>query len=426
MKFDLGIIGAGPAGYTAAFHARAKGLSVVLFEKDKIGGVCLNKGCIPTKAILHSAEIYEEMKNSADLGIKCSDLSVDYEKVVERKDKIVEKLRRSLELALKNAGVVVVNAEATLSRISDFRAAQAEIQPSPIARGEYLVQAGGEIYECKKIIMATGSAPRDFENLRFDHEFVLSSDDILNLTKLPESIVIIGSGAIGIEWARIFSAFDVDVTIVEMAEHLLPLADIEVSKRVERIFKAKRIKTYLSNGVEKIENKKVYLSSGDILEPELVLLAAGRVPQKIFDSVISIGDSCGKIQLAHFAIKQAVAEIAGVEFDENLVPSVVYGCPEIAWVGKREQDLEEGTYKKSNLLISSLGKSHCDNCTEGFMKILSRDGKIIGAHIVSKEASALIQEVTIAMQNNIAIDDLKKVCFAHPTYSEGIFECLFK
>ena len=426
MKFDLGIIGAGPAGYTAAFHARAKGLSVVLFEKDKIGGVCLNKGCIPTKAILHSAEIYEEMKNSADLGIKCSDLSVDYEKVVERKDKIVEKLRRSLELALKNAGVVVVNAEATLSRISDFRAAQAEIQPSPIGRGEYLVQAGGEVYECEKIITATGSAPRDFENLRFDHEFVLSSDDILNLKKLPESIVIIGSGAIGIEWTRIFSAFEVDVTIVEMAEHLLPVADIEVSKRVERIFKAKKIKTYLSNSVEKIENKKVYLASGDVLEPELVLLAAGRVPQKISNNVTCIGDACGKIQLAHFAIKQALAEISGIEFDEELVPSVVYGCPEIAWVGKREQDLAEGTYKKANLLISALGKSHCDNCTEGFIKILSQDGKVIGAHIVSKEASALIQQITIAMQNNLSIDDLKKICFAHPTYSEGIYECLFK
>ena len=426
MKFDLGIIGAGPAGYTAAFHARAKGLSVVLFEKDKIGGVCLNKGCIPTKAILHSAELYEEMKCSSDLGIKCSDLSVDYEKVVERKDKIVEKLRRSLELALKNAGVVVVNAEATLSRISDFRAAQAEIQPSPIGRGEYLVQAGGEVYECEKIITATGSAPRDFENLRFDHEFVLSSDDILNLKKLPESIVIIGSGAIGIEWARIFSAFEVDVTIVEMAEHLLPVADIEVSKRVERIFKAKKIKTYLSNSVEKIENKKVYLTSGDVLEPELVLLAAGRVLQKISDSVACIGDACGKIQLAHFAIKQALAEISGIEFDEELVPSVVYGCPEIAWVGKREQDLEEGTYKKSNLLISALGKSHCDNCSDGFIKILSREGKIIGAHIVSKEASALIQQITIAMQNNLSIDDLKKICFAHPTYSEGIYECLFK
>lgn len=426
MKFDLGIIGAGPAGYTAAFHARAKGLSVVLFEKDKIGGVCLNKGCIPTKAILHSAELYEEMKCSSDLGIKCSDLSVDYEKVVERKDKIVEKLRRSLELALKNAGVVVVNAEATLSRISDFRAAQAEIQPSPIGRGEYLVQAGGEVYECEKVITATGSAPRDFENLRFDHEFVLSSDDILNLKKLPESIVIIGSGAIGIEWTRIFSAFEVDVTIVEMAEHLLPVADIEVSKRVERIFKAKKIKTYLSNSVEKIENKKVYLASGDVLEPELVLLAAGRVPQKISNNVTCIGDACGKIQLAHFAIKQALAEISGIEFDEELVPSVVYGCPEIAWVGKREQDLEEGTYKKSNLLISALGKSHCDNCSDGFIKILSREGKIIGAHIVSKEASALIQQITIAMQNNLSIDDLKKICFAHPTYSEGIYECLFK
>ena len=426
MKFDLGIIGAGPAGYTAAFHARAKGLSVVLFEKDKIGGVCLNKGCIPTKAILHSAELYEEMKCSSDLGIKCSDLSVDYEKVVERKDKIVEKLRRSLELALKNAGVVVVNAEATLSRISDFRAAQAEIQPSPIGRGEYLVQAGGEVYECEKVITVTGSAPRDFENLRFDHEFVLSSDDILNLKKLPESIVIIGSGAIGIEWTRIFSAFEVDVTIVEMAEHLLPVADIEVSKRVERIFKAKKIKTYLSNSVEKIENKKVYLASGDVLEPELVLLAAGRVPQKISNNVTCIGDACGKIQLAHFAIKQALAEISGIEFDEELVPSVVYGCPEIAWVGKREQDLAEGTYKKANLLISALGKSHCDNCTEGFIKILSQDGKVIGVHIVSKEASALIQQITIAMQNNLSIEDLKRVCFAHPTYSEGIFECLFK
>ena len=440
MKFDLGIIGAGPAGYTAAFHARAKGLSVVLFEKDKIGGVCLNKGCIPTKAILHSAEIYEEMKNSADLGIKCSDLSVDYEKVVERKDKIVEKLRRSLELTLKNSGVVVINAEAViygnkhhcgLALQSNYDENDCEI-PKQV-RDDIIekqvcnsIIANGEVYECEKVITATGSAPRDFENLRFDHEFVLSSDDILNLKKLPESIVIIGSGAIGIEWARIFSAFDVDVTIVEMAEHLLPLADIEVSKRVERIFKAKKIKTYLSNSIEKIENKKVYLASGDVLEPELVLLAAGRVPQKISDSVACIRDACGKIQLAHFAIKQALAEISGIEFDEELVPSVVYGCPEIAWVGKREQDLEEGTYKKANLLISALGKSHCDNCTDGFIKILSQDGKVIGAHIVSKEASALIQQITIAMQNNLSIEDLKRVCFAHPTYSEGIFECLFK
>lgn len=413
QQFDLGIIGGGPAGYTAAFQARSKGLSVVLFEKDKVGGVCLNRGCIPTKAILHSAELYEEMKSATELGITAENLSFDYSKVVERKDKIVEKLRKSLELSLKNSGVVVVNAEA-------------KIPSHTMKDGENQVFANEEIYECKKIITATGSKPRDFGGLRFDHKFILSSDDILNLKTLPKSIVIIGSGAIGIEWARILSAFDVEVTIVEMADHLLPLADIEVSKRVERIFKSKKIKFYTSNGVEKIENQNVTLKSGETLTPELVLLATGRTPQPIENCDICIGDACGKIQLAHFAIKQAVAEIANIEFNENLVPSVVYGCPEIAWIGKREQDLEEGNYKKSNILISALGKSHCDNCSDGFIKLLSQEGKIVGAHIVSKEAASLIQEITIAMQNNIAIDDLKKVCFAHPTYSEGIFECLFK
>lgn len=413
QQFDLGIIGGGPAGYTAAFQARSKGLSVVLFEKDKVGGVCLNRGCIPTKAILHSAELYEEMKSATELGITAENLSFDYSKVVERKDKIVEKLRKSLELSLKNSGVVVVNAEA-------------KIPSHTMKNGENQVFANEEIYECKKIITATGSKPRDFDGLRFDHEFILSSDDILNLKTLPKSIVIIGSGAIGIEWARILSAFDVEVTVVEMADHLLPLADIEVSKRVERIFKSKKIKFYTSNGVEKIENQNVTLKSGETLTPELVLLATGRTPQPIENCNICIGDACGKIQLAHFAIKQAVAEIANIEFNENLVPSVVYGCPEIAWIGKREQDLEEGNYKKSNILISALGKSHCDNCSDGFIKLLSQNGKIVGAHIVSKEAASLIQEITIAMQNNIAIDDLKKVCFAHPTYSEGIFECLFK
>lgn len=407
--YDLGIIGGGPAGYTAALHAKASGLSVVMFEKDKVGGVCLNRGCIPTKAILHSAEVYEELKCSSDIGINCEGLSVDFAKVVERKERTVEKLRKSLELTLKNAGVVTVIARAEVA-------------------GQNKIKANGELYDCSKIIVATGSSPRAIKGIEFDNEFVLSSDDVLNLTSLPKSIAIIGSGAIGIEWARIFSAFDVEVTIIEAAEHLLPLADTEVSKRVERIFKSKKIKMYLSNGVQKIEDKKVYLSSGDIIEPECVLLAVGRKPDidKKTDNVTYLGDVYGSVQLAHFAIKQAISEISGVQFDENLVPSVVYGCPEIAWVGKREQDLEEGTYKKANILISALGKSHCDNCSDGFIKILSRDNKIIGAHIVSKEASSLIQEITIAMQNNIAIEDLKKVCFAHPTYSEGIFDCLFK
>ena len=406
-KFDLGIIGGGPAGYTAAFQARDKGLSVVLFEKDKVGGVCLNKGCIPTKAILHCAELYEELKNSSELGINCDNVSVDYGQVIARKDTIVEKLRKSLELSLKNSGVKVVNAQAEIVEKNK-------------------VIANGDIYEFDNVIAATGSSPKDFDNIKFDHKFILNSDDILNLKTLPKNIVIIGSGAIGIEWARIFSSFGVDVSIVELANHLLPLADFEVSKRVERIFKAKKIKMFLSTSVEKIEDKKVYLSSGEVIETEVVLLAVGRRPDNSFDNALCIGDACGKIQLAHFAIKQAVSEVAGIEFNENYVPSVVYGNPEIAWIGKREQDLEPDTFQKSTLLISALGKSHCDNCTDGFIKILVQNNKIVGAHVVSKEASSIVQELTIAMQNNIAIDDLKKICFAHPTYSEGIFECLLR
>ena len=207
----------------------------------------------------------------------------------------------------------------------------------------------------------------------------------------------------------------------------MPAADIDVSKRIERIFKSGKIKIYKSNGVEKIQNKKVYLTGGEILEPEIVLVAIGRKICRIdnSDSVICIGDACGEIQLAHYASKQAVECVDNIVFNKNFVPFVVYGNPEIAWAGKREQDLEEGTYQKATVLISALGKSHCDNSTEGFIKILSQEDNIIGVHIVSKEASAMLQQIIIAMQNKISVSKLKEICFAHPTYSEGIFECLF-
>lgn len=407
--YDLGIVGGGPAGYTAALHGAAKGLKVVLFEKDCVGGTCLNRGCIPTKAILHSVEVYEKMKCADLLGLSAENISFDFSKVVERKDKIVEKLRKGLELSLKNSKVEVVHSRAKI-------------------KSAHSIEAENKIYECDKIILAAGSKPREIKGMEFDGEFILSSDDVLNLKSLPESIVIVGSGAIGTEWARIFAAFGCEVTIVELADNLLPVADIEVSKRVERIFKSKKIKIYKSTGVEKIEDKKVFLTNGEILAPDAVLLAAGRIPCRDCDieGIICIGDACGEIQLAHFASKQAIEVVDGISFDKNFVPSVVYGNPEIAWAGKREQDLEENTYQKSLLLISALGKSHCDNSTEGFIKILSRDDEILGVHIVSKEASAMIQQMVIAMQNKISVSRLKEICFAHPTYSEGIFESLFK
>ena len=408
-QYDVGIIGAGPAGYTAALHAAACGLTVVMFEKDMIGGVCLNRGCIPTKTILHSAELFKEMKSAQELGIYTEKLDYDFSKIIEHKNKTVDKLRKGLELALKNAKVKVVNTEAELL-------------------DKNTIKADGAIYKCVKTIVATGSEAKSLKGLEFDHKFILNSDDILNMTELPENILIIGSGAIGVEWARILAAFGVEVTVVEAAERILPLADTEISKRIERIFKSEKINFYTSVTVEKTHGEKIYLSDGKELLAKKILVAVGRKPciNKKIDGAIYIGDVGGEIQLAHFAIKQAIAEVRGIPFNKSLVPSVVYGCPEIAWVGLREQDLEDGSYQKSTLLVSALGKSHCDNCTDGIIKILVQDNKIVGAHIISKEASALIQQITMAIQNKIAVEKLSEICFAHPTYSEGIFESLFK
>lgn len=407
--YNIGIIGGGPAGYTAAFAAAKQGKKVVLFEKDFLGGVCLNKGCIPTKTILHSSELYKKALSGMDFGVNAQGISIDYKKVTERKNFVIERLRKGLELAFKNLKITVVNSEAKI-----------------LSKNE--IEARGEVYNCEKIICAVGSSPRVVKGLEFDHEFLLSSDDILELKKLPRSIVIVGSGAIGTEWARIFNNFGVETTVVELASNILPLADVEVSKRLERIFKSEGIKFYTSTTIDKIENKNLFLSNGEILSPELVLVGVGRKPNEVekIEGVEYIGDVSGEIQLAHFAIKQAYDVIENIDFRKDLTPSVVYGSPEIAWVGKREQDLTGQEYKKSMLLVSSLGKAQCDGETEGFIKLLTQEDKIVGAHIVSSEASALIQQILIAMQFGISAEQLKEVCFPHPTYSEGIFESLFR
>lgn len=409
-EFDIGIIGGGPAGYTSALYGAQQGKTVVLFEKNRLGGTCLNRGCIPTKAFMHVADLYTEVKESEKLGLTCGNLNVNFAKVVEHKNNVVNKLHKSLELMLKNAGVTVINQEA-------------------VPADGKIIKSGEEEYKCSEIILATGSVPREIKGLEFDHKFILSSDDILNMTKLPESILIVGSGAIGIEWTRILSAFGVEVTLVELADRLVPLADWEVSKRVERIFKMKKIKTYLSTSVAKIENKNVILSNGEVLTPECILAAAGRTPVKheANPNITCIGDACGEIQLAHYAMNQAKDLVLGIPFDKTLVPSVIYGTPEIAWVGEVSESKEcDEQYDRVVMPVSALGKAHCDNCIEGFIKLLSKNGNIKGASIVSKEASSLIQQLVIAMQNNISVDDLKKVCFAHPTYSEGIFEGIMR
>lgn len=406
-KFDFGIIGSGPAGFTAALLAAEKGLKVVLFEKDKIGGVCLNKGCIPTKTIMHSAELYKDIKNAENIGIVANDVKFDFAKVMERKNKVTEMLRNALTKNLQTKGVQIVEGEAKVV-------------------AEKTIEANGETYVCEKIIMATGSEPKALRGLEYDHEFIVNSDDLFEMKEAPKSVVIIGAGAEGIEWARIFKDLDVDVTVVEATGKVLSIADDEVSKYVERLFKMRKIGLKLSTTVEKIENKKVTLSNGEVLEPDFVLVAIGRTPNKseANGKVIHLGDACGQLMLANFGMYQARALMSETPFDNVFIPSVVYGIPEIAWIGANEQDLPAESYQKSVLPIRTLGKAHCDNDIDGFIKVLSYDNKIIGAHIISKEASAMIHQFAIAMQNEISIDDLKQVCFAHPTYSEGVYESI--
>ena len=405
MDFDYGIIGGGPAGYTAGMSLAKQGYSVVLFEKDKLGGTCLNRGCIPTKSLIHSSELYANLKKVEEFGVKFDCSEFDFSKISEKKDKTVEKIRKSLELAVKNSGVKTIYGVANI-------------------KDKNTITINDEEYNVGKIIVASGSKPREIKGLEFDHEFILSSDDILNMTKLPKSILIVGSGAIGTELARIFINFGVEVTIVELADKLIPPADIEVSKRIERTYKQRKIKYYINDCIDKIEDKNVTLKSGISLTPEIILVAAGRVPLcSNIDGSIVLGDASGEIQLAHYAVHQALEFTEKIQFNKGLVPSVIYGEPEIAWVGLREQDVDE-TYTKKMLPITALGKSWCDDSTDGFIKVVIKDDKIVGAHIISKEASALIHIFLVAIQNGIGIDKLKEICYAHPTYAEGVFDIL--
>lgn len=435
--FDIGIIGAGPAGYTAAIRASQKGLKVVLFEKRDIGGTCLNRGCIPTKTIMHCAKLYKEMQNCAKFGINAENISFDYSKVHERQVTVAEKIRKSLTSLIKSYGIEIVEEEA-------------------IIENEHLIKTKNGSYEVKNIIIATGSKPNTIKfNGNYPEGFVLTSDDILALDKLPESILIVGSGAIGVEWARILSAFNVKVSLVEMMSQLVPSADFEVSERLVRLFKKSRIEFYTSVTIDNIQGKTVTLSNGKTIEPECILLGAGRMPAIEFgniseklqikryldvdgnfktniDNIFAIGDINGKSMLAHSASKQAEDVIEYIlsgkksEFNPALVPAVIYGTPEIAWIGKTEQQLQSAgmEYKKSFYPVSALGKAYAEDKIEGFIKILATENEILGAHIISEEASALIQQIAIAMQNKLSPKNLSEVIFAHPTYSEGVLESI--
>ena len=340
--FDIGIIGAGPAGYSAAIRASQLGLKVVLFEKEFVGGTCLNKGCIPTKTILHSVNVYSQMKNANKLGILADNVSFDFAKIQERQKSVSEKIRKNLFNLIKSYGVEIVE---SIASIED----------------EHHIVANNNSYEVKNIIIATGSKPNNIKfNGNYESDFIKNSDDILNLTELPKSVLIVGSGAIGVEWTRIFSALGVKVIVVDMAEKLIPPADTDVSDRVARLFKRNRIEFYTSTTISSIENKTVKFVEQDhekatvcrMFKSDFGLLDFNKNASDLVNLIRGLNPS----PIAYFKLEENAYKVyKAKDFDKNYLDSF----------GVNFNNLKNGEIAVSKAKIGLLIK-----CADGYLSIL--------------------------------------------------------
>ncbi len=440
MRYDVMIIGGGPGGYSAAHKAAQNGLKTILFEKKEIGGTCLNRGCIPMKALIEASRIYKRAKNADLFGVHADDVSFDYERVNARRDEVVFKLRSGIEKMLKGDKVEVVRGEA---RILD----------------KDKVCCCGEIYEGDNIVIAAGSI-----SSRPPIEGIgnaISSDDILEEEfSIPASLIIIGGGVIGSEIADAMSAFGVRVSIIEMADRLIPTMDRDLGQRLGMFFKKAGIDVVLSASVRKInmeeEGKSVnYLDKSGkevCLKADEVLVATGRraniaglfekeIGVETFrgvksdedgrtsiDNIYVIGDARdGNIQLAHVAQCQGeniIDLILGkeAEIDMSIIPSGIYTDPEIAAVGVREDELKENgvAYTAKKTLTGANGRCLIENSESGFVKLLISDDRIVGASIVAPHATELIGELAVAVERGLSPKQLADIVHPHPTICEMI------
>jgi dihydrolipoamide dehydrogenase len=425
--FDLAVIGAGWAGFSAAHEANRLGLKVALIEKDKIGGTCLNRGCIPTKALIQSARVYSLSKRSSQFGIELSGAKINFPEIQKRKEAVVSQLASGMKFMLK--GISLLNGQAQF------------ISNQELAVGQDRIKA-------KHIVIATGSKPLELSGLRFDGRKIISSSDILSLNSLPGSILIIGGGVIGCEFASLFSLLGSQVTIVELTPQLLPQEDKEVAKKLEVIFKKAGIKVN-TNTDAKTLNLDNY---------QLALLCIGRVPDLggldlegigvqsersgiVVDRYISTnipnifaaGDCSGEKLLAHFAAHQGIVAArniarpaSAIQIEPQLIPNCIFTDPEIASLGINEQEAKDkGIKLKINKLdFLASGMARILGEAEGFIKIISNQesGEILGASIIGPKASELIGIVTLAMQAQLKLPELHNIIFAHPTLTESFHQ----
>lgn len=446
QSFDIVVIGGGVGGYTAALKARDLGASVALVESNLIGGTCLNVGCIPTKALLESSKILRTARKAGEFGIGIEGVSPSPQVMVERSKSVVAVLRKGVEDLLSQKGIHVVRGTAKLA--------------SP-TRVHVDADGKGIDFEMKSIIIATGSSWLTLPGVKIDGKRIITSDHALDLPDVDGSTVIVGGGAIGCEFAEIYSALGSQVTIVEMMHQILPGEDSELAKRLEAALKRKGIRVLTRSKVAGIDDSKgrltVQIEEGEALEADRVLVGIGRRPntkdlgledlgieldrhaiktdagmRTNIPEIFAVGDVTGKYLLAHVALAQGV--VAGEnacgrnsEMDYAAVPRCVYTDPESAAVGLTEaeaanQGLDVSVYR---VRLGRIGRALTLGETFGLAKVVydKLDGKIVGFHALAPHASELLPEVTLAICRGMTVRDIAQVIHPHPTLSEIIWEC---
>jgi len=441
------ILGGGPAGYVAAIRSAQLGMSTALVEKDKLGGVCVNIGCIPTKALLHSAYLATVIRDSKEFGVEAGTVKTDYGIAMQRSRKVSDQNSKGVEFLMKKNKVTVVKGTGIL-------------QPGR------KVKVGSDVYEAKKaVLIATGSRVKGLPQigLEINKTTVISSDEALFLEKAPASLAIIGAGAVGMEFANIFHAFGTKVTLIEALPRILPLEDADASEALSRSYKKRGIEVIpgakVKKGAPAKDKVTLEVEAGGAtqkLEVAAVLMAAGRpvnteniglaecgvqVTERGFIKVdqnlqttapgyYAIGDVAGPPMLAHKGMREGVYVtelLAGkkphaIKYDN--VPSVTYSHPEVASIGATEDQCKERKldYVTGRFPFSANGRARGTGETEGFVKILrdKRYGEILGAHIVGAQASELIHELVVARENEYTVEEVELAIHAHPTMSEAV------
>lgn len=444
----IAILGGGPAGYVAAIRARQLGGEVTLVEMDELGGTCTNRGCIPSKAMLRSAEMAREAQELDQYGVEAEFKQVNWPKIIQRKNQVVTQLRKGVEFLMKERGVRVIRGKGRLA------------EPLVVE-----VEADGrrEIVRADRVLLAVGSIPARLPLPGFDLPGVMTSDQILDIEKIPESIVIIGAGPIGVEFADVFNSVGSKVTLIELLPRLVPLEDEEISAELARAFRRRRIDAFVNATVSAVEARDgqravLFEHEGRQREvvAEVVLSAVGRWPntqgiglpeagvemdrraikangkmETSAPGVYAAGDAIGGILLAHVAFQEGKVAVANAlgqskEMDYRAIPSVTYTHPEIGSAGLTEAKAKEQgiDVKVGRFHFRAAGRAVAEGQREGLAKIVTdaATGKVIGGHVIGPRATDLIHEVVLALQLGASAEELAEMVHAHPTLSEPVHE----